>query len=93
MRSKIEDYPDLVHAILKRPANGACRGIPLTRGEVTMLFLDRYAGDHPNLLDIRSQGYGDDNDWDGLTEDDVLQDNDAAFVWTKWEPLELQQNT
>jgi len=54
-----------------------------------MLFLDGYAGDRPWLLDIRSQGYGDDNDWDGLTEGDVLEDTDTAFVWKRWEPLEL----
>ena len=63
-------------------------------GEVAMLFLDGYAGDYPGLLDIRSQGYGDDDLWDGLTYDDVLDNTDempeeAAFVWTKWEPLEL----
>ena len=81
-------YTDVVQTILKRPRN-AGGGIPLTRGEAAMLFLDGYAGDHPNLLDIRSQGYGDDNDWDGLTEDDVLEDENTTFVWTKWEPLEL----
>jgi len=87
-------YPDVVHTILARPRNGAGGGIPLTRGEVAMLFLDGYAGDDPSLLDIRSQGYGEDNEWDGLTYDDVLDNTDehpgeAAFVWTKWEPLEL----
>lgn len=80
---------DVVRTILARPRKGPGGGIPLTRGEVAMLFLDGYAGDHPNLLDVRSQGYGEDNDWDGLTTDDVLEDNDTAFVWTKWEPLEL----
>ena len=54
-----------------------------------MLFLDGHAGDDPSLLDIRSQGYGEDDDWDGLTTEDVLEDEDNAFVWTKWEPLEL----
>ena len=82
-------YTDVIQTILKRPRNGAGGGIPLTRGEVAMLFLDGYAGDHPNLLDIRSQSYGDEADWDGLTEDDVLEDEDTAFVWSKWEPLEL----
>ena len=82
-------YPDTVQTILRRPRTGPGGGIPLTRGEVAMLFLDGHAGDHPDLLDIRSQGYGDDNDWDGLTTQDVLQDEDTAFVWTKWEPLEL----
>jgi hypothetical protein len=82
-------YSDVVKTILKRPRNGAGGGIPLTRGEVAMLFLDGYAGDGPGLLDIRSQGYGADNDWDGLTEDDVLEDENTAFVWTKWEPLEF----
>ena len=54
-----------------------------------MLFVDGYAGDAPGFLDIRSQGYGDDDDWDGLTVEDVLDDTDAAFVWEKWKPLEL----
>jgi hypothetical protein len=54
-----------------------------------MLFMDGYAGDGPDLLDIRSQGYGADDDWDGLTPDDVTEDTDTAFVWQKWEPLEL----
>ncbi len=80
---------DVVKTILKRPRTGTGGGIPLTRGEVAMLFLDGYAGDHPNLLDVRSQGYGDDNEWDGLTTDDVLENSDTAFVWSKWEPLEL----
>lgn len=82
-------HSDVVKTILRRPRNGDGGGIRLTRGEVAMLFLDGYAGDHPNLLDIRSQGYGEDNLWDGLTQDDVLQDHDTAFVWSKWEPLEL----
>jgi hypothetical protein len=82
-------YSDVVQTILKRARNGTGGGIPLTRGEVAMLFLDGYAGDDKNLLDIRSQGYGEDNDWDGLTEDDVLEDENTAFVWKKWEPLEL----
>jgi hypothetical protein len=89
LNKKGERPSDLVQVILKRPRDGAGGGIPLTRGEVAMLFLDGYAGDGPGLLDIRSQGYGDDNDWDGLTEDDVLQDEDTAFVWSKWEPFEL----
>jgi len=57
-----------------------------------MLFLDGHAGDGPALLDIRSHGYGEDSDWDGLTHDDIFscdEGEDAAFVWTKWEPLEL----
>ena len=54
-----------------------------------MLFLDGYAGDAHGLLDIRSRGYGEDDQWDGLTLDDVLEDENTAFVWTKWEPLEL----
>ena len=82
-------YSDVVRTILNRPRNGAGGGIPLTRGEVAMLFLDGYAGDDKDLLDIRSQGYGEDNDWHGLTEDDILEDDDTAFVWSKWEPLEL----
>ena len=82
-------YPDVIETILKRPNTGAGGGIPLTRGEVAMLFIDGYAGDGPGLLDIRSRGYGDDDDWDGLTAEDVLEDEDTAFVWTKWEPLEL----
>ena len=84
-----KDYPDVVKTILSRPQNGAGGGIPLTRGEVAMLFMDGYAGDGPGLLDIRSQGYGEDDDWDGLTTEDVLEDENTAFVWTKWEPLEL----
>jgi len=83
---------DVVRTILAWPRNEPGGGIPLTRGEVAMLFLDGYAGDGPKLLDIRSQCYGEDNDWDGLTIDDVLQDEDTAFVWTKWEPLELWLN-
>jgi hypothetical protein len=86
---KIEDYPDAIRTILARSMSGAGGGIPLTRGEVAMLFLDGYAGDFPGLLDIRSQGYGDDDLWDGLTIEDVLEDTDTAFVWEKWEPLEL----
>lgn len=82
-------YSDVVRTILKRPRTGAGGGIPLTRGEVAMLFLDGYAGDRPWLLDIRSQGYGEDNEWDGLTDEDVLEDENTAFVWSKWEPLEL----
>lgn len=82
-------YPDVVQTILARPRSGSGGGIPLTRGEVAMLFLDGHAGDDPSLLDIRSQGYGEDDDWDGLTTEDVLEDEDNAFVWTKWEPLEL----
>ncbi len=80
---------DMVQTILARPRNGSGGGIPLTRGEVAMLFLDGYAGDGSDLLDIRSQGYGDDYDWDGLTVDDVIEDENTAFVWEKWEPLEL----
>jgi hypothetical protein len=99
-------YSDVVQTILKRARNGTGGGIPLTRGEVAMLFLDGYAGDFNSppagggvaealrgrgggSFDIRSQGYGEDNDWDGLTEDDVLEDENTAFVWKKWEPLEL----
>ena len=86
---ELKPFTDVVQTILARPRTGSGGGIPLTRGEVAMLFLDGYAGDHPNLLDIRSQRYGTDNDWDGLTPDDVLEDENTAFVWTKWEPLEL----
>lgn len=83
-------YPDVTRTILARPRNGSGGGIPLTRGEVAMLFLDGYAGDCAGfLLDIRSQGYGEGDDWDGLTDEDILEDEDTAFVWTKWEPLEL----
>lgn len=87
--SQDDSLPDVVQTILARPRNGSGGGIPLTRGEVAMLFLDGHAGDGPGLLDIRSQGYGDDNDWDGLTTEDVIEDENTAFVWTKWEPLEL----
>ncbi|MCC7308538.1 MAG: hypothetical protein IT173_13310 [Acidobacteria bacterium] len=83
------ELPDVVQTILKRPLTGPGGGIPLTRGEVAMLFFDGYAGDRPWLLDIRSQSYGDDDLWDGLTREDVLQDPETAFVWSKWEPLEL----
>ncbi len=86
---EIKKHSDVVKTILARPRTGSGGGIPLTRGEVAMLFLDGYAGDAPGLLDIRSQGYGEDSNWDGLTQDDVLQDENTAFVWTKWEPLEL----
>ncbi|MBK6589660.1 MAG: hypothetical protein IPG22_15335 [Acidobacteria bacterium] len=82
-------YSDVVKTILARPKTGEGGGIPLTRGEVAMLFLDGYAGDGPSLLDMRSQGYGEDDLWDGLTTEDVLEDENTAFVWTKWEPLEL----
>lgn len=82
-------FSDVVQTILARPRTGPGGGIPLTRGEVATLFLDGYAGDHPDLLDIRSQGYGDDNLWDGLAPDDILEDENTAFVWQKWEPLEL----
>ena len=82
-------YSDVVETILKRPRTGTGGGIPLTHGEVAMLFLDGHAGDRPWLLDIRSQGYGEDNNWNGLTHEDVLQDPDTTFVWSKWEPLEL----
>lgn len=85
-----KSYTDVVKTILKRPRTGSGGGIPLTRGEVAMLFLDGYVGDHPWLLDIRSQGYGEDTAWDGLTHEDIFQDgDDTAFVWKKWEPLEL----
>lgn len=86
---KSPEYSDVVKTILARPKNGTGGGIPLTRGEVAMLFLDGYAGDYPGLLDIRSQGYGEGDDWDGITIEDVLEDFDTAFVRTKWEPLEL----
>lgn len=91
VKRKYEPRPqsDVVKTILSRPRTGSGGGITLTRGEVAMLFLDGFAGDGPHLLDIRAQGYGDDDNWDGLTTDDVLEDSDTAFVWSKWEPLEL----
>ncbi|MBK9163993.1 MAG: hypothetical protein IPM21_08780 [Acidobacteria bacterium] len=82
-------FSDAVKTILKRPRNGPGGGIPLTLGEVAMLFLDGYAGDHPNLLSVYSKGYGEGPCWHGLTPDDVLEDANTAFVWTKWEPIEL----
>jgi hypothetical protein len=102
----IKPYSDVVETILKRPRNGAGGGIPLTRGEVAMLFLDGYAGDENSpparggvdaalggrgggRLDIRSQGYGEDDDWDGLDAECIFEDEDTVFVWSKWEPLEL----
>lgn len=91
-RMKPDEYPDVVQTILARPQNGLGGGIPLTRGEVAMLFLDGFAGDGPGLLDIRSNGYADDDDWHGLTYSDILstdEGEDAAFVWSKWEPFEL----
>jgi hypothetical protein len=93
---KTHDYSDVVQTILNRAERGPGGGIPLSRGEVAMLFLDGHAGDHPDLLDIRSQGYGEDSDWDGLTHDDIFscdEGPDAAFVWSKWEPLELWPNS
>ena len=92
LNREVEHSSDVVRAMLRRNRKGPGGGIPLTRGEVAMLFLDGYAGDAPGLLDIRSQGYGEDDDWDGLTAEDVLEDEDTAFVWTKWEPLELWPN-
>ena len=89
LKHEPERTTDLIQTILSRPNRGPGGGIPLTRGEVAMLFLDGHAGDAPGLLDIRSQGYGDDDLWDGLTPDDVLEDENTAFVWQKWEPLEL----
>lgn len=86
---KKKPYSDVVQTILKRPRNGAGGGIPLTRGEVALLFIDGYAGDHPNLLDICSQGYGEDDLWDGLDAECVFEDEDTIFIWTKWEPFEL----
>ncbi|MBX3283277.1 MAG: hypothetical protein KF756_12450 [Acidobacteria bacterium] len=89
---KLPEYSDTVKGILARPRNGSGGGIPITRGEAAMLFLDGYAGDGPNLLDVRSQGYGDDQDWHGLTREDVFgpdQDSDTAFIWSRWEPLEI----
>lgn len=80
---------DVVRIILDRPRTGSGGGIPLTRGEVAMLFLDGYAGDAPGLLDIRSQGYGEDSEWDGLDAECVFEDKNTIFIWTKWEPLEL----
>jgi hypothetical protein len=82
-------FTDVVKTILARPQTGTGGGIPLTRGEVAFLFMDGHAGDGPGLLDIRSQGYGEDMDWDGLTVEDVLEDGDTAFIWEKWEPIEL----
>jgi hypothetical protein len=54
-----------------------------------MTFLDGHAGDDTNSLDIRSQAYGDDTDWNALTTPDILENPDTAFVWSKWERLEL----
>lgn len=84
-----QEFSDVVKTILARPRTRIGGGIPLSRGEVAMLFLDGRAGDGPELLDIRSQGYGEDNLWHGLTAADVLEDSDTAFVWSKWEPFEL----
>ena len=86
---EIKEFSDVVQTILARPRTGSGGGIPLTRGEVAMLFLDGYAGDAPGLLDIRSQGYGEDSDWDGLDVEVSFEDPDTIFVWSKWEPFEL----
>lgn len=86
---EIKKHSDVVQTILARPRTGSGGGIPLTRGEVAMLFLDGYAGDAPGLLDIRSQGYGEDSDWDGLVAEVLFEDSDTIFVWSKWEPFEL----
>ncbi len=86
---EIKEHSDVVKTILRRTQRGPGGGIPLTRGEVAMLFMDGYAGDGPGLLDIRSQGYGDDSDWEGLDADVVFEDDDTVFVWSKWEPIEL----
>lgn len=85
-------YSDVVLTILARPRIGAGGGIRISRGEAAMLFFDGYAGDHPNLLDIRSQGYGEDDDWEGLDRECVFEDEDTIFIWSKWEPLELWPN-
>lgn len=89
---KPTELPDVVQTILKRPLTGPGGGIPLTCGEVAMLFFDGCAGDGPGLLDVRALGYADDELWHGLTHTDVFStdhDSDAAFIWSKWEPLEL----
>lgn len=89
-----KEYTDAVKAILARPLTGTGGGIPLTKGEVLMLFADGYAGDGPDLLDVRSQGYGDDDDWDGLTKEDVGggdedDDTENFYVADDWAPFEL----
>jgi len=86
---EIKKFSDVVQTILARPRTGSGGGIPLTRGEVAMLFLDGYAGDASGLLDIRSQGYGEDSDWHGLDAECVFEDENTIFIWSKWEPLEL----
>ncbi len=85
-------HHDIIKTLLRRPADGTGGGIRLSRGEVAMLFIDGYAGDGPGLLDVRSKGYGEDDDWHGLTREDVFgtdKSGDTAFVWPKWEPFEL----
>ncbi len=42
----------------------------------------------PSVAKNKSRGCADD-DRDGLTTKDVLEDENTAFVCTKWEPLEL----
>ena len=86
------EYSDVVKTILARPQDGAGGGIPVTRGEAAMLFFDGYAGDGPDLLDVRSLGYAHDEQWHGLTHSDIFSTDhasDAAFIWSKWPPLEL----
>ena len=63
---KTKPFSDVVQTILACPRTGPGGGIQLTRGEAAMLSLDSYAGEPPNLLDIRSQAYGTDNLRDGL---------------------------
>ena len=89
LTTESEGPPDLIQTILSRPTRGPGGLIPIPRGDGAMLSLAGPAGDGPGLLDIRSQGYGDDDLWDGLTPQDVLEDENTAFVWQKWEPLEL----
>ena len=89
-------HKDIIEKLLCRPADGIGGGIPLSRGEVAMLFIDGYAGDGPGLLDVRSKGYGEDDDWHGLTREDVFgtdKSGDTDFVWPKWEPFELWHST
>ena len=72
-------------SLMWNPGFGYRRAAPaLLRGKLALIGTSAVG-----LLDIRSQGYGEDSDRDGLTHNDVLEDENTAFVWTKWEPLEL----
>lgn len=65
---------DVVETILKRPRNGEGGGIPLTRGEVAMLFIDGYAGDENSLPA--------EEEWTPLRADGVVEASISAHKAT-----------